>query len=308
MKRILLTALLVGVTAVWGWTFVVVKDAIAAYGVLGFLAIRFAIAAAALAPVCARRTSRRTLAVGAAIGVALAAGYLFQTLGLQYTTPTNSGLITGLFVVFAPMAAGLLFRVRPGWTLAVSVPASLVGMVLLTGQMPGQFRTGDFLTLACAVAFGVHIALLSRHAREHDALALVFAQMLAAAVLFGLAWPFCEPPAWPQPKVWLSLLLTGVVASALAFYVQTLVQQRLSAARTAVVLMMEPVFAALFGYWLAGDRLSSPQLVGAAFIIAAQVWETAWGLRRNRKDADGEAAPAQNPATGARGQPRADGQ
>jgi drug/metabolite transporter (DMT)-like permease len=158
-------------------------------------------------------------------------------------------------------------------------------MVLLTGQAPGDFRRGDFLTLGCAVAYGVHIALLSRYAREHDARVLALAQMLAAAVLFALVWPLVEPIAWPSAEVWGALAVTGVVASALAFYIQTLVQQRLSAVSTAVILTMEPVFAALFGYWLAGDRLTGIQLAGAAAILAAQVWATAWGLRRSRQEA-----------------------
>jgi drug/metabolite transporter (DMT)-like permease len=280
-KRFILTGLLIGVTAVWGWTFVVVKDAIALYGVLGFLAVRFAVAAAALAPVCLKRMTRRTLLVGGAIGAAMAAGYLLQTLGLRYTTATNSGVITGLFVVFAPLSAGAFFRARIEWTLLVSIAASLAGIVLLTGQMPGDLRAGDLLTLGCALAFGVHIALLSRYAPQHDVLVLALAQMLAAAVIFGAAWPLVEPVAWPPPKVWPGLLVTGIVASALAFYIQTLAQKRLSAARTAVILTMEPAFAALFGYWLAHDRLSRVQLLGAACILAAQVWETLWGLRRN---------------------------
>jgi drug/metabolite transporter (DMT)-like permease len=283
VKRILLMGALVAVTAVWGWTFVVVKDATAAYGLVGFLALRFAIAAAALAPLCRRRATRRTLLVGGGIGVAMAAGYLLQTWGLQYATPTSSGLITGLVVVFAPMSAWALFRARMDWTLLVSVAVSLVGLVLLTGQAPGEFRRGDFLTLGCAAAYGVHIALLSRYARDHDARVLALAQMLAAAVLFAVAWPLAEPMAWPSAKVWAALALTGVVASALAFYVQTLVQQRLSAVSTAIILTMEPVFAALFGYWLAGDRLTRLQLAGAAAILVAQVWATAWGLRRSRQ-------------------------
>src|ERR671915_2299721 len=109
--RLIYTLLLVLVTAVWGWTFVVVQDAISAYGVLGFLALRFALASVALAPLL-REMTRRTLLVGAGIGLVLAMGYLFQTLGLLYTTPTNSGLITGLFVVFAPLTARAFFGVR----------------------------------------------------------------------------------------------------------------------------------------------------------------------------------------------------
>jgi drug/metabolite transporter (DMT)-like permease len=290
VKRILLTVLLVAVTAVWGWTFVVVKDATAAYGVLGFLAIRFAIASACMGAVSAHRLTWRTLAAGAGIGVAMAAGYLLQTLGLQYTTPTNSGLITGLFVVFAPLGARVLFGARPGRVLIVSVAASVAGMALLTGQMPGEFQIGDLLTLGCAAAFGLHIALLSRYAGPHDARVLALGQMLAAAILFGVAWPLAEPVAWPPPRVWAALLVTGIVASALAFYVQTRVQQHLSAARTAVILTTEPVFAALFGYWLAGDRLTALQLAGAACILAALAIETASGLRRQRAETQAQAS------------------
>ena len=160
-----LSGLLIGVTAIWGWTFIVVQDAIAIYGVLGFLAIRFTIAAASLGIFSAKRLTRQTFAVGGGIGVVLTAGYLFQTLGLRYTTPTNSGLITGLFVVFAPIADRLLFGVRLERISWVPVGVSLIGMILLTGQSPEALRVGDMLTLGCAVAFGIHIALLSRYAK-----------------------------------------------------------------------------------------------------------------------------------------------
>jgi drug/metabolite transporter (DMT)-like permease len=113
--RILYSLLLVGVTVVWGWTFVVVQDAITLYGVLGFLVVRFVLAAVALAPYGAHRISLQTLMVGAGIGIALVLGYLFQTTGLLLTSPTNSGLITRLFVVFAPLADRLIFGVRFSW-------------------------------------------------------------------------------------------------------------------------------------------------------------------------------------------------
>lgn len=273
--RLVYTLLLVGVTAVWGWTFVVVQDAINAYSVLGFLALRFTLAGAALAPVLAFRMKLRTLLVGAGIGLVLAAGYLFQTLGLLYTTPTNSGLITGLFVVFAPLTARALFNVRIPPLVLAAVSLSLMGMALLAGQSPSGVRVGDALTVVCAAGLGAHIALLSRYAPEHDAGALALAQISSMAGLFAVMWLFSGPVggevSLPPREVWFAILLTGLVASAGAFYVQTLVQQRISAGRTAVILTMEPVFAALFGYWLAGDRLSSVQLVGAAFILSALV-------------------------------------
>ncbi len=263
--------MLVGVTAVWGWTFVVVQDAIALYGVLAFLTLRFALAAVALAP-AAFRMKPRTLFVGGGVGVVLAVAYLFQTLGLLYTTPTNSGLLTGMFVVFAPITARALFGVRFSRPVLLAVALSVLGLVLLAGQSPSGVRFGDALTVVCAAALGAHIALLSRYAREHDALALTFAQILSMAVIFAVMWPFFEPVELPtEPSVWFAILLTGLVASAGAFYVQTTVQQHLPAARTAVILTMEPVFAAVFGYFLAGDRLTGIQFVGAAFVLSALV-------------------------------------
>lgn len=276
--------LLLGVTLVWGWTFVVVQDAIAVFGVFGFLALRFVVAAVALVPVLNRETPPRTIIVGAGIGLVLAAGYLFQTLGLLYTTPTNSGLITGLFVVFAPLAALLFFGVRIPRRTMLAISLSLSGIVLLAGQSPSGVRVGDALTVLCAVALGTHIALLSRYSSGHDSRPLTFGQTLSMAVLFGVMWPLFGDVEPPPAGVWPAILLTGLVASAGAFYVQTTVQQHIPAARVAIILTMEPVFAALFGYWLAGDRLGGLQLLGAALILSALViGEVLPVLRRSGK-------------------------
>jgi drug/metabolite transporter (DMT)-like permease len=203
--------------------------------------------------------------------VVLAAAYLFQTTGLLFTTPTNSGLITGLFVVFAPLADRLLFGVNTSRQIIVAVVLSLAGMVLLAGGGPEGANWGDMLTLLCAAALGLHIALLSRYAADHDAGGLTLAQILAMALLFAVAWPFFAPVSLPPAEVWVALLVTGLLASAGAFLVQTTVQQRIPAARTAIILTMEPVFAALFGYWLAGDRLVAVQIFGAALVLSALV-------------------------------------
>jgi drug/metabolite transporter (DMT)-like permease len=281
--RLIFTLLLIGVTAVWGWTFVVVRDAIALYGVLPFLAVRFALAACALTPLYAPKVTRRALLVGGGIGVVLALAYFFQTTGLLFTTPTNSGLITGLFVVFAPLADRILFGVRSSRQVIVAVFLSLVGMVLLAGGGPEGVNPGDFLTLLCAAALGVHIALLSRYAAGHDAGGLTLAQILAMTILFAALWPLFEPVESPPTGVWISLLVTGLLASAAAFYVQTTVQQSIPAARTAIILTMEPVFAAFFGYWLAGDRLSALQLAGAALILSALFVGEVLPIIRRRK-------------------------
>jgi drug/metabolite transporter (DMT)-like permease len=193
----------------------------------------------------------RTLVVGAGMGLVLAVGYLLQTMGLLFTTPTNSGLITGLFVVFAPLIDRLLFGTRISQPVLVPVLLSLLGMVLLAGGGPDGMDQGDLLTLLCS--------------------GLAFTQMLSMALTFNLLWPLFEPVAFPPREVWLALVATGLVASAGAFWVQTFVQQWVSAARTAVILTTEPVFAVLFGYWLAGDRLVPVQVFGAVLILSALV-------------------------------------
>ncbi|MBA3423562.1 MAG: DMT family transporter [Rubrobacter sp.] len=282
-KNLIYTLMLVGITAVWGWTFVVVRDAIALYGVLPFLAVRFALAAGALAPFSIPKLTRRTLLVGGGIGVVLAVAYLFQTLGLLFTTPTNSGLITGLFVVFAPLADRIFFGASFSRQVIVAVVLSLLGMVLLAGGGPEGVNPGDLLTLVCAAALGLHIALLSRYAAGYDALSLAFAQILAMSALFILFWPFFDPVELPPRGVWIALLVTGLVASAGAFWVQTFAQQRIPAARTAIILTMEPVFAALFGYWLAGDRLVIVQITGAVLILSALIVGEVLPVLRRRK-------------------------
>ncbi|HUS90417.1 MAG TPA: DMT family transporter [Phycisphaerae bacterium] len=264
-----LTCLLVGVTAIWGWTFTVVKEAIDAYGVLGFLAIRFTIATLVMLALSWRRMDRRTMRTGVAIGAVLAVAYFFQTLGQKYTTPTNCGLVTGLFILFVPIFDRLLYGLRIRRFLWAAVAVSFVGMLLLVGDSPRELRIGDALTAVCAACYGLHISLLSHHSRGHHPLALATFQMLTVAVLTGAAWPIFEPLALPSPAVWRALLITGLLASALAFYIQTLVQRRLSALRTGIIITAEPMFAALFGYLLAGDRLTGLQVVGGVLLMAA---------------------------------------
>ncbi len=275
MSTYALTLLLLAVTALWGWTFVVVKEAIASYGVLGFLAVRFTIGALALAPLAVLRINRGTLKAGLPMGLLLAAAYLLQTFGLHDTTATNCGLITGLFVFFGPLANRVLFGVKAGRVFWAAATTSMLGLYLLTGAGATRPVLGDFLTLGCAAAFGLQIALIDRYAKQQDALALTFVQIAAAAAVFWVIWPAAEPGRlatsafWPSTEVWGALVLTGVVCTAVAYYIQVAAQQRLSAVRAAIILSMEPAFAALFGCLVGGDQLSTIQITGGVLMIAA---------------------------------------
>ena len=265
---------LVLVTAVWGVTFVQVKDAVEVYPLFAFLAVRFAIASATLAvPGIPRLRSlgRRGFGAGVLLGTLLAAGYALQTAGLERTTPSSAGFITGLYVVLVPLVALLLFRERIGKSLWVGVALATIGFGMLSGINAGS-AIGDLLVLGCAVAFGFQIPLTGRFAPQYDPLALTLVQMLVAFVGFtAIAVALGEVELPRGGTVWAALLVTGIFASALAYLIQTWAQRSISAPRTALIFAMEPVFAGLFGYLLAGDRLGAVGWAGCGVILAGIV-------------------------------------
>ena len=264
-------AALVVVTAVWGVTFVQVKDAVAIYPLFAFLAVRFAIATLTLAPVAARRLRGVGWGAGTLLGLLLAVGYALQTAGLERTTVSSAGFITGLYVVFTPIFAFALFRIRSGRWLWAGVALALLGLGLLSGVGVGD-PLGDALVLAGSAAYSLQIALMERYARRYDPVAFTFVEMLAAFAGFTVVAVALGQVEVPQGwVVWGALLVTGIFASALGFLVQTWAQRQLSAARTALLFAMEPVWTAIFGYWLAGDRLGALGWGGAALIMAGIV-------------------------------------
>ena len=264
-------AALVLVTAVWGVTFVQVKDAVALYPLFAFLAVRFAIASVVLVVPAAprlRSLGRRGLVAGTGLGLLLAAGYGLQTAGLERTTVSSAGFITGLYVVFTPLLALLVFRTKVGGAVWVGVALAVAGLAMLSGVGAGD-PVGDVLVLGGAAAYSLQIALMERYAPRYDPVAFTQAEMLAAFAGFAavaVALGQIElPRGW---TVWGALLVTGIFASALGFLVQTWAQRRTSATRTALAFAMEPVFAGIFGFWLAGDRLGALGWGGCAVIMA----------------------------------------
>jgi len=277
---------LVLVTAIWGLTFVQVKDAVELYPLFAFLAVRFAIATVVLAPPArrpVRELPRGGWVAAAGLGLLLAAGYALQTAGLERTSVSNAGFITGLYVVFTPLAAVALFRVRIAAIVWAGVALSTAGLALLSGG-GGADGVGDLLVLAGSAAYSLQIALMERYAPRYDPVAFTFVEMLAAfagfAVVAVALGQIELPRGW---TVWGALLVTGVFASALGFLVQTWAQQRTSATRTALAFAMEPVWAAIFGFWLAGDRLGTVAWVGAALIMAGIVVAEPSAARTLRK-------------------------
>jgi drug/metabolite transporter (DMT)-like permease len=252
-----------------------VKQAILEIPPFEFLAIRFVIATlvlAAIFPKAAARAAGRALFPGTLIGSALGIGYTFQTLGLQLTSATNAGFITGLFVVFTPLAGALVIRRLPGVTGWLGVLMATAGLALLTLRSDLRINQGDALVVVTAIAFAFHIVFLGRFAPLHDFRELAILQLAVCALGFTAASLVSERFIAPTTSsIWFALLLTSVGASSIAFLVMTWAQARLSPIRTAVTLTIEPVFAGVTGFLVLGEVLSLRAWLGAALILAAML-------------------------------------
>lgn len=266
---------LVGVCAIWGLTFTMVQDAIAILPTFAFLTYRFAAATAIVAAVFGRSIRalpREGWVAGLVMGSFLSAGYVFQTLGLEHTSPSDAGFITGLFVVLTPVLGALFLGQRISRLAWLAAGVSALGLYLLSG-VGGHFSLrGNGLVLLCALSFSFHILATDRATNRYDVGALLAVQLGVATLVplvLGVANGDMQAPH--GGKVWLALVVTAVFASALGFFVQTYAQQHAPPARTALILASEPAFAGLFGYLLAGDRLTAVAWVGAALIMAAIV-------------------------------------
>jgi drug/metabolite transporter (DMT)-like permease len=262
---------LVVVTAIWGVTFVQVKGAVALYPLFAFLALRFAIASCTLAPPGLRRMhtlGARGIRAGALAGSLTAAGYLLQTAGLQRTSISSAGFITGLYVVLTPLIVLALFRVRSSGLTWTGVGFATAGLALLAGVHAGSV-VGDLLVLAGAVVYSLQIVLMERYAPRYDAIAFTLIEMVTAfsslALLAAALGELRMPHGW---TVWSALVVTGVFASALGYLAQAWAQRRTTATQTALVFTVEPVWTAFFGFTLAGDRLGAAAWLGCILIMA----------------------------------------
>jgi drug/metabolite transporter (DMT)-like permease len=265
---------LVAVTAIWGYTFVPVQKAVAVYPLFAFLAVRFAISTAALAPFAwgpLRTLPRRGWAAGLGAGTLLAAAYGLQTAGLELTTVASTGFITGLYVVFTPLIALAAWRTPVPAPVWIGVVLAVAGLLLLSGA-PGGSWTGNLLVLGNALAQSLQIVAMERYAPRYDARALTFLQMSVAFAGFtvvALAAGQVEAP--PDAATWYALVVTGVFAGALGYLVATWVQSRTTAARAALVFTLEAPFAALFGVLLLSERLGWVGWTGCAVMLAGIV-------------------------------------
>jgi drug/metabolite transporter (DMT)-like permease len=278
---------LLAVAAVWGATFVMVKDALAFAGPFAFLTLRFWLATLLLAPLLAWAPRRAALTqpgllrAGAVLGLLLCGGYGFQTAGLQFTTPARAAFITGLSVVIVPLLTALVLRKRVGMGVWLGVGLATVGLALLSlgpevlnggSLIQASTLLGDLLVLGCAFVFGGHVFLAGEYAPRLDVLTLTWVQLAVAALLATCMTLAIERPALEQLTPMLpAAAFTGLFATVVAFTIQLRAQRFTSATHTALIFSTEPVFGALFAFVLAGEVLAPAAILGCGLILAGML-------------------------------------
>ena len=262
---------LLAVAAAWGAAFVVMKPAIERQSVNSFLATRFVLAVVVmilLRPSVLRKINKEMLLKGSLAGLFLGTGYIFQTLGLARTGAAITGFVTGLYVVLTPLIAALFLKERIKAFTWFCVVLATIGLALLSlrGWSVG---IGEALVFVSAIAFAAHIVTLSKWSLGFDAYALTIVQLSICALLTGV---ISIGQGYEKPTdsgVWGVVIFTAVIATAVAFIVQTWSQAHMSSTKVAVILTMEVVFAALFAVAFGGESLTLQVSIGGAMVLLA---------------------------------------
>ena len=274
-KQLTADGLLLAVTLVWGTTFVAVKNALADIGPYWFIGVRFAIAFACLSLIYYRRMFAAwsdTGKLSVTIGFTLFTGFILQTIGLQYTTASNSGFITGLSVVLVPLVGRFWGQPVPGMATKLGIGCAVAGLALLTLKGDLTVNIGDLYTLLATIAFAAHIVMVSYYAPRTDAVSLAIWQ-IGAVALAGVVGGFMFEsfPDNFSDDVWLALAVTAIPATAVAFLVQNTVQKYTTSTRTAIIFALEPVFAGLAAYIFLGEILTVSQILGCTMIVVGML-------------------------------------
>lgn len=264
---------LLTVAAMWGISFVWMKDILDQQDVYSFLTSRFIVAAAAmiaLRPSVLRRFTKELVVKGLVIGMALGSGYIFQTLGLERTTPAITGFITGLYVVFTPLLASFFLKERLTKAMWGYVFLAVVGLAILSVE-GWSVGIGEIFVLISAVLFAIHIILLGSWSKNFDAYALTVMQLIGCSLLASIPASINGFVAPPDTQVWGVIIFTALFATAIAFVIQTWSQARISTTKVAVILTMEVVFAALFSFMYGMEPFTLRLALGGTLVLIAML-------------------------------------
>lgn len=274
------------VALIWGATFVLVQNAISFLEPQSFNAVRFTLAAIMLGLWLMffekdqlKKLDRKLILSGIMLGFWLFIGYAFQTLGLLYTSSSKAGFITGLSVVLVPLLMLGILKQRPSLNSIAGVSAATAGLYLLTMSDVSSLNIGDGFVLICAAGFALHIVFTGKFSSSYPTLLLTMVQIATVGALSAISAVLFEdwkrafnPEVIFSANVLIALLVTSILATALAFFIQTNFQKHTTATRVALVFAMEPVFAAVTAYFWADERLTYIALAGCVLIFAGMVF------------------------------------
>ncbi|MFY9269787.1 MAG: EamA family transporter [Candidatus Manganitrophaceae bacterium] len=264
--------LLFATTFIWGGTFIVIKEGLVDLSPLLMLSLRFTLAAVFLLPFSFRslyRADRNVIAWGGFLGFLIFSGFLLQTFGLRETTASKSAFITGMMVIFTPLFQWIILKRLPKWGNLAGVVLVLIGLWLLTSPSEGGFNRGDFLTLLCAIIFGFFIVLLDMASRQHDVLLLTFLQIIFPALFGWFAFSLFEEAHFrPTRAAFVTLGYTAFLATVVTGYVQTRYQRETTPTRAALIYTLEPLWAALLGFFFLQEKWGWGELFGGMLMIS----------------------------------------
>lgn len=260
---------------VWGAAFVLMKDAIQEQPYMDFLATRFTVAAIAMAllrPVVAAKLAPGDLKYGAVAGVVLAFAYITQTIGLELTTASNSGFLTGLYVVLTPLLAWLVLKQKISLKIALGALLAAIGLGVLSGAATTvEFQIGQIWLIICAVLYAVHILVLGKYGQGRDSYRFA---MLQIAFVAMVTWAFAladgyQPP--PNGSVWFAIFFTALLSTVFAFWVQTWAQTIIEPSRVALLITSEVIFTALIAVGVGQEPLTLTMVVGGSIMVLAML-------------------------------------
>jgi drug/metabolite transporter (DMT)-like permease len=271
IARNLLYLAMLATAAVWGGSFVLMKDAIVQQDVYSFLSTRFILAALlmiAYRPTVFRGLSSRFIKQGVLAGVLLSGGYIFQTLGLAKTTVSNTGFITGMYLVFTPLISLIILKRKVLLVQWFAVAIAMIGLILISYNGI-SIGTGEILVLISALAFGAHFVALGEWSNGKNTYALTLIQILTVSAIATVCAFINGFEVPPSASVWQAIAFTAVFATFLAFLVQTKAQSVMSATVASVLLAMETPFAVVLGVLILNDPLTLRIIVGGSLVMIA---------------------------------------
>lgn len=275
MKPLKADLMILFITICWGSSYLFMKMGLDSLGEFNLIALRFGLAfilAGLIFLPRLRQVNVKTIRYAMLLGFILFIMFTALTFGLKTTTTSNAGFLVSLTVVFVPLLHTFLFKKKIENKAVVSIVLALTGISLLTIQLPFTFKIGDLFCIAAALCYALHINMVSTAAQKVDTLSLGILQLGFTGLYAFISSLLFEAPVWPNTtNSWMAVLVLSVVCTAVGFIFQTIAQQYTTATRTGLVFSLEPVFAALVGFWFAHEVLNSNQYLGAALVFLSVV-------------------------------------